>query len=556
LDTAEDIELFVNLHKLLLGGVYNGDISTEAANISQRWDSINQRLLEIGMQTHRPNNALYANTLLWLQRILIAFQWSLCERAKNTKHRKLLESQLPPLAFSLDDSFLNLKKCIEKGKLFAFYPMQTMANYIIKGGDIWGDGIAGYDDLIEIVGSAIKARSGEAAEGEVFLERGIQLLRSGNTNAALLWLGRARVRFTRRETLDRAIHAALVTSDAYMKLNLYWAARMESLFAAHLALRLEDGTLNDPEGGLSALQQLCVIELQLNRFGPAMAWYSLARKIIAFLVEHGHDFDELREILWSMDKGIAYKILTLDSEDVKEILSALSAFEQLRLDICRFVTIWRRDGDESAVGFLVENAGLALEEAESEVRRLREGSVEEPKWKLTGETRSWWRMGSTLWGVDFNIECRNRPGIVGIAENMLGIIEGILATVSIERIAFLAENITVSLDEGGDDGYPNVEVLWPTGRCEIAVKPLADSMNASEQYMCREWIHQCAINAILNVTVDPIDDLLEEFEKWGKEGAYERAFTLSPSWLYVSDLLRGVPYELSGFVKDSASQEI
>ena len=80
----------------------------------------------------------------------------------------------------------------------------------------------------------------------MLLERGQQLLFNGHSHEALLSLGRARIRLSKEESLEDSCLAALACCDAYLHLGSYWAARMEAIIGAVLALRVKEGGAVDP----------------------------------------------------------------------------------------------------------------------------------------------------------------------------------------------------------------------------------------------------------------------------------------------------------------------
>ncbi len=211
---AEDCELFCNLWILLFGAVKRGALKTKAAKLDLRRDAIVSELCRLRQEEDRPNNALHAETELFLLEMMdVVFDESQAERV-----------------------FQGLQTCIERSAGLLTYPTMRFIDNILDIGESVGH-LPGYDNLFKVIRKILRERSGEAEEGIALYDRGTQLSRMERFQEALVYLGQARVRLSKRETLDDMIFASLNCATTYKAMGLNWAARMKLstrfMFASH-----------------------------------------------------------------------------------------------------------------------------------------------------------------------------------------------------------------------------------------------------------------------------------------------------------------------------------
>ena len=212
-DDADDCQLFLNLWNLLYGSVKSGAISAKEAKLDERHFIIKTEINRLASEKERPNSALHAETLSYL----LSFHEWLEDPSKAEKN------------------FEGLRNCLKKSKGFFTYAAMQFIDNLKDMGEFIGD-LPGYDKLFSEICNITKNRYGETSEGKLLYERGLQLLCNAKPKEALYYLGKAQPKLAKEETMRESIRSALGRSDAYMRMELYWAARMEALHAAHTAL--------------------------------------------------------------------------------------------------------------------------------------------------------------------------------------------------------------------------------------------------------------------------------------------------------------------------------
>ncbi len=289
---AEDCELFTNLWQLLYGAVKFGEIPVEEAKIAERLRVLRAEINRLANEKDRPNNALYAKTISYLLDVHD------CQKDEAIAKR----------------TFAGLKNCLKKSIGLGTYPAMQFINNLRDLGEFLGD-LPGYDSLFDKMCRIARDRLGETSEGKLLYERGMQLVGKNKPQDVLRYLGKARIKLNKNETLRESVRAALGCSDAYMSMGLYWAARMEALIAAHIALRNILTTYEFPVEGVLAAKRMGWLELRLGRIAPFIAWYQICWLLLAHLRSIQYEVKTLEEDLRNQEGILGCFFLNLDSED-------------------------------------------------------------------------------------------------------------------------------------------------------------------------------------------------------------------------------------------------
>jgi hypothetical protein len=169
------------------------------------------------------------------------------------------------------ETFKSLKKCLKRSAGLGTYPL-------LKFTDIWEFfgvrfcDLPEYAELQEDLQRIITQRFGQTEAGQRQLLFGLQLLEKNRPQQALKQLAEARMNLMKEETLDDAVRATLACSAAYRTLDLNWAARMETLLAAHISLNSMEQFHEMPLRGFYVALRMSWLELELGRIAPFLAW--------------------------------------------------------------------------------------------------------------------------------------------------------------------------------------------------------------------------------------------------------------------------------------------
>ena len=246
---ADEIELFVNLISILQTAHDTNLYKQSEAKLKARLDLLRQRLETIASDQTRPNNALHAETIL--------HSLNLREALFNKEVAQ--------------KTFKALKSCLKRSAGLGSYPLLQFTDVWEFFGEQFCD-LPEYAELQVVLQSTISHRFGQTEAGQRQLRFGLQLLGKNSPLEALKQLAEARINLMKEETIDDGVRATLACSAAYKMLELRWAARMETLLAAHISLDAMETFHEMPLRGFFVAIRMSWLELELGRIAPFLAW--------------------------------------------------------------------------------------------------------------------------------------------------------------------------------------------------------------------------------------------------------------------------------------------
>lgn len=531
---AEDCELFSNLWHLLCGAVRAGTIKAQKAKIDERLSNIRIELRRLVLDCTRPNNALYARTISYILDLTEGFG----DISKTEK------------------AFKGLKKCLKQSRGFGTYPAMQFINDLTTAGDFLGD-LPGYKSLFNEICAIAKKRLGETSEGKLLYKRGMQLIEADKPQEALHFLGKARKRLSKEETLSENIHATFACAVAYRSMGLFWAAKREALLVAHMSLRTIASTYEFPLEGFFAIKLLGWLELGLSRIGPFVAWYSFSSSLLKYLQSLQYDIDKFVVELQSQDAILGCFFLNLEPEDTKELGTLPDGLKNAGLHMARQALLYALGDFNTLVKELPQELAGDKGELDKFFLEWKKQPVSEqlPK-RLSGETRSYWNYETTLMGVNYRIKTRNYLGPITFAEDLLAIVEAALALARWENFAFIEDEVKILVDVdkagqnpprvdfsvSGSDGYPFV---WQPDMLDWLIK--TDYKKITDYFMT------FLLNLLLYLTIDPIKDVKKELDEWKMQETFFRALSMPPTCIPLLDIIGKERYELSYWLNPTST---
>ena len=532
---AEDCELFFNLWLLFYGAAKRGEISEEKARLDERLTNIRTELDRLAGERDRPNNALHAETLSYLL--------DLVEGIGDASKSK--------------QAFDGLKSCLRHSLGLGTYPAMQFINNMEDMGGFLGD-LPGYDSLFDEMRRIARGRFSETFEGELLYRRGMQLIGKGKLQDVLRYLGQARVKLAKRETLQNSIRAALGCCNAYTNMGLYWAARMEALTAAHTALRTMEAAYEFPVEGILSSIFMGWLELRLGRIAPFIAWYQISWLLLGHLHTIQYDVEKLEEDLRLQEGVLGCFFLNLDPEDVKELAGLQDSLHQLNLPMARWALLYALGEIDALMKEVPEELTASREKLDEFFAKWKaQPASEQLPRSLIGETRSYCEYETTIMGVGYRVTARNNFGSIAFSENLLGVIEAALALAKWENLAFIVDEVKVVVDvDASGDNPPFLDLGMPPdpeGYFLVWKPDMLEWLRKTDPKQIRDYLMKFLFKLLLDITIDPKDDLTQEFERWHDEGTFNRALGMSPTSILLMDLIGKDRYDLSYWCNPATS---
>jgi len=559
---AEQIEMLRNLLMLLLGAARAGTLPLNIAKTDMRTAAWMARAEVLSAETYRPNNALHCECMLWMVRM--AHSWTrqiTLEKVQASDHAAF-DSLFPNVHFGFAECCKHTADCFGRSGGLLTFPLRSMINELAAHAEMMDRVQPEFEELYEQATKLVRQREGEAAEGDMLLERGIQILKLGLPSEALVLLGKARSHLGKRETLQQALRAGMGCSDAYATLECYWASRMEALLVAHVAVQIEDGEMNNPVLAFFALRQLCSCELSLGRIGPFLAWFELFCIVGGVLAkEKDAHAERISRYFLDLEGAFAGLILNLDEASARRLKTLGPALVRLGMRISPLCLRYAC-GDKTAVSSaMAEDFGIPLDQIPDLIANLRQGvSPTRCESGIACDVQTSVHLSTKMLGVEYVVESENEFGPVIFAENLLAVIEAMLVLARWEYLAFVVSTVRFRILQSTDGRTPpNID--WERFRLgdgiELRFAPdLDEALVRGDRQAVTEWLHELMLTMVFVSTIDPHDDIKNELNRWGEEGTFTRALGVSPTGSTIFSLVGKSKYDISYWCSPAAASPV
>jgi tetratricopeptide (TPR) repeat protein len=407
-DNVFELQLLTNIWTIL--GIASLRAGKFPGAHTAQTETLLQSLARIEGQKERPSSALQARTL----RLHIQLQQS------------LRDDPTPVLE--------ELLEVVGEAEQFAGFPLEPLIRIVEELGDFLGT-LPAYANLFEKIVEVRARRSSELDAAGLLANRGAQQLRSGQFTEAIRTLGRALKWLSKDESRWEAIRALSMCAHAYEQLGLLWAARGTALGAAALAIR--DFTTY---GKLTQAQVACVaqlkwIELQLGRLPQMLAWQELEITLTAATGGKSLPVGSRDDMAFDAILGMTF--LNAAYDDLRHLTRLPPTLERLGLELSRIALLYAF-GDEEAAQKAFKNPPDIAEGAPDLQTQMAQWRDQPAKNQVRRElslgiTRKL-HLESSICGAHILIEADNDPACLGVAESLLGALEGFLATGLADRI--------------------------------------------------------------------------------------------------------------------------
>lgn len=531
---AEDCELFCNLWKLLYGAMRAGEIDASVGRVENRLTGLQNQLRKLSNQPYRPNNALYAETLLFLLEIP-----GIIEDEKKSK-----------------DVLENLRRCLKKSDGLGTYPAIYVIRILTEMGDMLG-GLPGYDSLFEEMRKIAGKREGEIAEGRLLYERGLQLASGDDPRKVLFYLGLARPRLNKRETEKENIRISLACCDAYRQVGFRWAARMEAIGALHSAMR--QGTANEYilEAFLSA-KTLGWIELELGRVVPFISWYQISWGLLGRLRDLDYNVERFEKELRIQEGVLGCLFLNLSPGDLKQYIGLKGGLDRANLPMARWALLYANGEADAIKNEMPSEMKHWITDIDKDFAIWKsQPAAEELPSRMPGEAQLTCTYETKIMGVLYKVKTANEFGPIAFSENILGIVEAALALAKWENLAFVVDEVSMEVrikDFGANP--PPIDLNAPPNPNGYVFEwkiGMVDWLTTTGREEVSKYLLQFLLKMLIDITIDPIKDIKDEIEQWGKNETFSRALGLSPTVIPLQDMIGRKLYEISLWDGSTAS---
>jgi hypothetical protein len=516
---ATDLELLTNLWTVLSSGAVTGRLNHNTAKLEARTIRLRTAVESVASDGTRPNNALQARTSL----LLMDLPYALGDPKR------------------VDVILGELEVVITKAEGLVAYHLEPLVKIVKELGD-WLTDNTQYDELLESVVDVMQRRVSEAEAGRILLERGSQKLRGGKPYDAIRLFGRAWQKLAVRECRGELIAALLGCGLAYESTGLLWAARASVLAAANQALSefIEEGTI--PPQALTCLRKLVWLELELGRVPCVLQWMAVASTVaqqLALTEDRKKSFVEERE---AQDGIFGILFLKADLPALRALCFLPGLLEESGL-YCSWMALLYALGYED---LLRSQSVIPESEGSDSVREFFGKWLGQPAADdlpnrpelLSGDRTT---LRSRVLGCEVTVHADNSLASLFLGEQILGALEGLLAT-SLERRVFPhAQDFRISIDvSDAVKGLPEYKFDESRGGKTIDIKRAAKFGDQTAVQTGLKWLQDLVLQILPRIAI--VDDLESYAQQvFGEEAALSRAFTFSDPSIPIKNIVGGTP---------------
>jgi len=401
---SEDLERLTNLWIILMGASHNLN-NNISLSIGDRTTKLENQLKAIVKNVSRPNNAMYARSLL----ATIKLTQAIIDKTKA------------------QDALLEINKIFKKSKILKGFPISILTNIIFECAEFLPD-ILILDKVYETAVAITERNVSSEKAGELLLKRAYQKIKLDKPYDALSLFERAENKIADREHRKLQIFSLMGSCYGYENVGLFWAARSSAILATEMAFSQFNESGNGAKYVLRGLRRLFWLELKLGRVLQTLFWKKLAiglSQSFGVAEESVDETDNEEEV--EQDYFLGLLLLKSNFEDLHHIGFLPSLLEKYDLLYSRVAILF-------ALGYEEEVQKISLFQSEP-IQNILDFFI---KWKnqpvandLPSNPVFFFNkhavLQSSVLGINLTIEIDHSPTSLKLAETFLSSCEALLA---------------------------------------------------------------------------------------------------------------------------------
>ncbi|MGR6429645.1 hypothetical protein ACU5AY_01870 [Rhizobium sp. PAMB 3174] len=498
---ASHISKVCNIHQLIVGRVVQGLNSADEMSLSGRSDRLKDKLAELTQDKSRPNNALYAETLLIFHQM----------------NEKFLARDVD----DFDDVWCALSGIIDRAKGLGEFPADLLDTMLDALSENMPDSPA-FDELVEKIAEFMADRNKEVTAANIYLAQGERKLDAEKPVDAIKWLGRAVVNFSKDECREEQSKALYYLSVGYRGAGLIWAAR-----ATALASLIQNLALSELESELRVetiptLNLFATLSLQLGHVSDFLSALQFVHAISGVAPLDSDSQQRLNDKLVEFDRLLSCLIVVLPNEEIARLEELPDILENLMLMTARLTLLYRL----GHIDVLRNDGSLPEGTPDQEIHEMMKMMAAQPasnslpkRLVLLDETFA--SIHTKILGVDIKIKADNTLEGFLQAETYAAALEGFAATLLNASAFPHTEKFTIRIEQSDsvqdasvsvDDS--NVMSIWLPAEWSLTDVTKVAEYN---QHLIASCIHALMNIAVLPDALQTVQELVET------ERVFERA---------------------------------
>jgi hypothetical protein len=448
-DHAANLEFLSNLLQMLYNAVIHKTYSREQCDLESRAYRLKTKLEIVAANAERPNNALWARTLLLVGDL----------NASMLAHDPVTIQQVWP----------KFSEILKQARGLGEFEAARLVSLIEAVGSAAGNDPA-YNALIEEVASFVSERTGEA-EGALVLLKRAQKLDFDSHFEMIRLLGKAARQLTKKEYAEKLIEALQLLSLAYRSAGLLWASRATCIFAA-ASIAIEGEAESQIDVAIvPTIELMAWTALQLRHLPDFLEAVQLLNGCLKGLPLAEESKEILRERLLTLDMAIGSYFLNFQPEELREVEGLPDILGGLDLFTARSALLYALGYEDQ----LRVDGSLPSEEPSEAVQAMFRKLASQPltnaiRGPLITNRLGHRRLQSTVMGMTVDVVFEGTTTTTLVAEAALASIEACFATAFELQIHPHTERYDITLVEDAEATAPSFEIdplkpaamlIWP-----------------------------------------------------------------------------------------------
>ncbi|MBF0327444.1 MAG: tetratricopeptide repeat protein [Alphaproteobacteria bacterium] len=436
-DHAINLEFLSNLLQMLYNAVIYGYFTRERCALEARVARLKTRLEAVAADGGRPNNALWARTLLLIGNLNAA------ALAGN-------RDAIPPI-------WSEFSEILAQARGLGEFDATRLVELIEAVGNAAGNDPT-YNALIEEAADFISERTGEAEGALVLLKRAKKLDFDSHFEMIRL-LGKAARKLAKKEYAEKLIEALQLLSLAYRSAGLLWASRATCIFAA-ASIVIEGETESQLDVSIvPTLELMGWTTLQLRHLPDFLEAIQLLNGCLKALPLDEESQERLKDRLMTFDMALGSYVLNFQPEELRQVDSLPDVLEALGLFTARFALLYALGyGDQ-----LRTDGSIPPEESDEAVRTMVKRLASQPvtddiRGPLITNLPERKCLQSTVMGMTVEVMFEGTTTATLVAEAVLASIEVCFATAFELRIHPHTERYEIALVEDARATLPSFKI--------------------------------------------------------------------------------------------------
>lgn len=505
-DQAGHISKVCNLFQLIAGQIINRQNTAENLNFYARSGALRAKLDQMVSDSSRPNNSLYAETLLHFHDLNL--------KVLSGEHE------------SIEETWIELSSVIDRTTGLGEYPAGLLDSMIDALSPLAPDS-QHFDELVEKIAEFMSDRNQQLTAGETYLQHGQRKLDADRPIEAIKYLGRSVVNFMKEESREQQHRSLYMLAVAYRGAGLLWAARSASLAAIGQVSALSEETSEVRVGLVPSLALFAMVSLQsgnVSDFLAAIQYLNVLKEVLPLDEDSKAHLDEKTT---EYDRLFSCMIVALNDIELRRLESIPDVLAHLGLFTARLTLLYRLGYQED----LYSEGTIPEDESRDALTEMMSMMAAQPASKDLPKSvvlldKSYHTLTTAVLGVQVSIS--SSSGLQGylFAEAHISYLEAFVSTFLNQGVFPVTEAFTVEIVQSGDAAKPAMKFKAEGSLLTVTIPENWDATSIEKHAEFMDHLTKFGAHFIGNALwMNDLEKTLEQV--LGIERAFERATLFS-----------------------------